>query len=153
MKPGGTEGGTSLFLLGGGLILAAAGLYFLFHSIHVISGEAGAISGSLGGRGRGGLRETTSMGVVFVPFLIGLGVLFYDAGKKWAWWLSSIGLAIIVIEVLSRVRFRMDVKLATLLLILGMIAAGAGMVAKAYRHGARLPDSQPPSGKDDPEDS
>ena len=72
------------------------------------------------------------MGIVFVPFLIGVGVLFFDAEKRWAWVLSGMGLLVLVIEILSRIRFRMDTKVTHLLLILVMIAAGAGLLAKAY---------------------
>ena len=127
MKPGGKEGGEGLFL--GGLALMIAGLYFFLDSVRVSSGQFGAISGMIG-RGRQGM-ETTSMGIVFVPFLIGVGVLFYDASKRWAWWLSGLGLAIIVIEMMSRIRFVMEIKTSTLLLMFCLIAAGAGLVARA----------------------
>ena len=79
------------------------------------------------------MGSTTSMGIIFVPFLIGATVLFYDAAKKWAWWLASAGLAIIVIEIFSRIRFVMNMKTTHLLLIFLMIAAGAGLLARAYR--------------------
>ena len=130
MKPGGTEGGTPSFLMGGGAILLAVGLYLLLDSVRVVSGDFGAISGMM--PRRGGVGETTSMGIVFVPFLIGVGVLFFDAEKRWAWVLSGMGLLVLVIEILSRIRFRMDTKVTHLLLILVMIAAGAGLLAKAY---------------------
>ena len=131
LKPGGTEGGETLFLTGGGLTLCGVGLYLLLDSVRVVSGDFGAISGMM--NRRGGMGSTTSMGIIFVPFLIGAAVLFYDAAKKWAWWLASAGLAIIVIEILSRVRFVLNMKTTHLLLIFLMIAAGAGFLARAYR--------------------
>lgn len=127
IKPGGKEGGEGLFL--GGVALMIAGLYFFLDSVRVSSGQFGAISGMIG-RGRQGM-ETTSMGIVFVPFLIGVGVLFYDSTKRWAWWLSGLGLAVIVIEMMSRIRFVMEIKTSTLLLMFCLIAAGAGLVARA----------------------
>jgi len=127
IKPGGKEGGEGLFL--GGLALMIAGLYFFLDSVRVSSGQFGAISGMIG-RGRQGM-ETTSMGIVFVPFLIGVGVLFYDSSKRWAWWLSGLGLTMIVIEMMSRIRFVMEIKTSTLLLMFCLIAAGAGLVARA----------------------
>ena len=130
MKPGGTEGGTPSFLMGGGAILLAVGLYLLLDSVRVVTGDFGAISGMM--HRRGGIGETTSMGIVFVPFLIGVGVLFFDAQKRWAWILSGLGLLVLVIEILSRIRFRMDTKVTHLLMILVMVAAGAGLLAKAY---------------------
>ncbi|MGJ8725220.1 MAG: hypothetical protein ACSHYB_11735 [Roseibacillus sp.] len=131
LKPGGTEGGETLFLTGGGLTLCAVGLYLLLDSVRVVSGDFGAVSGMMGRRG--GMGTTTSMGIIFVPFLIGAAVLFYDATKKWAWWLATSGLAIIVIEILSRIRFVLNMKTTSLLLIFVMIAAGAGCLARAYR--------------------
>ena len=84
IKPGGTEGGLGKFVLG--LVLAGASLYFLFDSVLVTTRGSGWISGGIrgmrgggGGHGGGGMRETTSMGIVFLPFLIGLIALFYDA--------------------------------------------------------------------------
>ncbi len=133
MKPGGTEGGEGSFLMGGGLILVALGMYLFLDSVRVQSGQYGWVSGMIG-RGRHGL-ETASMGVVFVPFIIGVAVLFYDATKKWAWWLFGVGLVVIVVEILSRIRFVLDMKTSHLLMILVMIAAGAGMALRAFAQG------------------
>ena len=72
------------------------------------------------------------MGIIFVPFLIGTGALFFDARKTWAWVLSGIGLLLIVIEILSRIRFHIDAKVTHLLLIMLMITAGAGFLARGY---------------------
>ena len=47
MKPGGTEGGTPSFLMGGGVILLAVGLYLLLDSVRVVTGDFGAISGMM----------------------------------------------------------------------------------------------------------
>lgn len=131
LKPGGTEGGDSLFLAGGGLCLLGLGLYLLLDSVRVVSGDFGALSGMM--NRRGGMGETTSMGLIFVPFIIGSAVLFYDAAKKWAWGLAGFGLLIIVIEILSRIRFVLNMKTTSLLLIFVMMAAGAGLLARAYR--------------------
>ncbi|MGB0991064.1 MAG: hypothetical protein ACPG32_01175 [Akkermansiaceae bacterium] len=133
MKPGGTEGGTGSFLMGGGLLLMAVGMYLFLDSVRVESGHYGWMSGMIG-RGLQGL-ETTSMGIVFVPFLIGVGVLFFDASKKWAWWLAAAGLGVIVVEILSRIRFVLDMKTTHLLMILVMVAAGAGMALRAFAIG------------------
>lgn len=138
LKPGGTEGGETLFLTGGGLTLCGIGLYLLLDSVRVVSGDFGAISGMM--NRRGGMGETTSMGIIFVPFLIGAAVLFYDAAKKWAWWLAGGGLTIIIIEILSRIRFVLNMKTTHLLLIFLVIAAGAGCLARAYRTSRRTLD-------------
>ncbi len=131
--PGGTEGGFGKFVLG--LVLSAVSLYFFFDSVRVDTTGSGWISGGLrGGRGGGrGMWETTSMGIVFLPFFIGIVTLFYDSKKKWAWTVTWIGLAIIVIEILSRIRFMMNIKTSHLMIMFVTFAAGAGLMLQSYR--------------------
>jgi len=135
MKPGGTEGGEGAFVGGLGMVLVALGLYLFFDSVHVTAGNQGFLSGYMS-RGIGGLG-TASMGLIFVPFLLGVTALFFDSSKSWAWGITVIGLAIIVIEILSRIRFEMNMKTSHLLLVLGMTAAGFGLVMRALRDGSK----------------
>ena len=129
---GGTNGGISTFVIGVGL--TALGAYLFFDSVRVTTGM-GLFSGMLGGRGGGGhgWRETTSMGILFVPFLIGVVALFYDSARKWAWWVLYLGLAVIAIEVLSRIRFFMDAKLTHLLGMMALFGAGVGLILRSFR--------------------
>jgi uncharacterized membrane protein len=83
-----------------------------------------------------------STGIVFAPIFCGLVLLFYDARMKWGWALFYTGLAIIVIEILSRIQFLMDMRTSNLLLMLGMIAAGIGMMLRSFR------DASPDEPKD-----
>lgn len=133
LRPGGTSGGEGLFL--GGIVLVGLGFWFLLDSVRVVSGGYGVFGRMMSG-GRAGL-ETTSMGIIFVPFVIGVAALFFDARKRWAWVLSGLGFILLVIEILSRIQFVMNVKTSHMLLILVMIAAGAGLMAKAYRSETR----------------
>ena len=129
---GGTEGGVGLFVFG--LLLAIGGIYFFFDSVRVSTGHAGALSGLMGGgRGHGGLIDTTSMGILFVPFFIGVFALFVDARRHWPWYLTFIGIAILAIEILSRIRFIIDTKLTHLLGMLVMFAAGCALMFRSYR--------------------
>ena len=86
-----------------------------------------------GGRGHGGLIDTTSMGILFVPFFIGVFALFVDARRRWPWYLTFIGLAILAIEILSRIRFIIDSKLTHLLGMLVMFAAGCALMFRSYQ--------------------
>lgn len=138
MKPGGSDGGERAFLAGAGFVLFSLGLYLFLDSVRVISAPYGLISSRM--LGGGGLGETTSMGVIFVPFLAGVMILFYDAQKSWAWWLSGLGLAVICVEILSRVRFALNMKTTSLLLVLGMVAAGAGLLTRSYMVGSGRSD-------------
>jgi len=112
-----------------GMILVIVGTYLFFDSVKVQSGGSGLLSAGIS-RGRGGMMETTSMGIIFVPLLVGIVAISYDASKKWAWYLSGVGIVMIAIEILSRIRFVMDTKVTHLILMLGMIAIGAGMIAR-----------------------
>ncbi|MFT5499514.1 MAG: hypothetical protein ACI9TH_004930 [Kiritimatiellia bacterium] len=140
---GGTQGGVGLFFLG--FALAGVALYFFFDSVRVSAGHHGLLSGMMGGRGRGGGRgmaETTSMGILFLPFLISTIALFVDSKMKWAWGLLWIGIGILVIEVLSRIRFIMDMKLSHLLIMFVAFAAGAGLMIRSYREERKAVDAE-----------
>ena len=134
---GGTPGGTWIFFLG--LVLAASGLWFFLSNVHVMTEPFGMVSGVFG-RGFGPGAAAMSTGIVFAPIFIGLVLLFYDAKLKWGWALFYVGLALILIEILSRIRFQMGMPVSNLLLMLGMIAAGIGMMLRSFR------DLSPPAG-------
>ncbi|MDB4508217.1 hypothetical protein N9051_01395 [Akkermansiaceae bacterium] len=59
------------------------GLHLFLDSVSVTSAPFGWVSGRMGG-GQG-MWETTSMGIMFVPFLAEVVVLFFDSEKRWAW--------------------------------------------------------------------
>jgi len=134
MSPGGTEGGGGKFALG--FLLSAVALYFFFDSVLVDTRGSGWISGAMrGGRGHGGggMGETTSMGLIFLPFFIGIIALFYNAKLKWGWYVTWIGLAVIVIEIVSRIRFLLQMKVSHLVILIVVFAAGAGLMLQSYK--------------------
>jgi len=137
---GGTPGGTWLFFTG--LVLAAAGLWFFLSNVHVMTNPFGMVSGLFSRGMFGGGQPAMSTGIVFAPIFLGLVLLFYDARWKSGWALFYVGLAIIVIEILSRIEFHMDMRTSNLLLMLGMVAAGIGMMLRSFRDMS----PQPPSG-------
>jgi len=100
---GGTKGGLRKYTIGFGL--AALATYLFLDSVKVSTMGHGVVSGLNRGLGLGGFWETTSMAIIFVPFFIGVIALFYNAKWKWAWALIYLGLIILVIEILSRIRF------------------------------------------------
>jgi hypothetical protein len=141
---GGTPGGTWLFF--GGLVLAAAGLWFFLSNVHVMTNPFGMVSGLFSRGMFGGGQPAMSTGIVFAPIFAGLVLLFYDARWKSGWALFYVGLAIIVIEILSRIQFHMDMRTSSLLLMLGMIAAGIGMMLRSFRDMSAMPPGSPPGG-------
>jgi hypothetical protein len=50
-----------------------------------------------------------------------------------------------MIEILSRIRFQMGMPVSNLLLMLGMIAAGIGMMLRSFRDAAPPPPQAPPA--------
>jgi hypothetical protein len=123
--PGGTEGGLSKFVIGA--VLAGLAIYFFLDSV-IVANNNGWISGYMGWWG-----TTTSTGILFVPFVLGVIALFYDARKWWAWWLLYLGFGIIVVEILSRVRFMLQMKATHFLLLLVMFGAGVGLILRSLR--------------------
>lgn len=136
---GGTPGGTWLFFAG--LVLAAAGIWFFLSNVHVTTMPIGMVSGIFNRGLFGDGMPAMSTGVVFAPIFAGLVLLFYDARWKWGWALFYVGLALIVIEILSRIQFLMNMRTSNLLLMMGMVAAGIGMMLRSFRDGG-----QPPAG-------
>ena len=133
LDPGGRPGGEIKFLIG--LVLTAVGFWFFFDSVRFTSGHSGLISGLLGGRGHGGggrFRETTSMGIILVPLFIGVVALFFDVRKTWAWILTILGLLVIAVEVVSRMRPEFHMKASHGIMILVMVAGGVGFMLRGY---------------------
>jgi hypothetical protein len=108
--------------------------------VRAVTAPHGLVSGWL--HGFGGAWETTSQAIVFVPLLIGIGLLFHESRWKAGWILLGLGLLVLVVEILSRIRFFMSVKLTALLLMLGMLSAGIALMLRALR-GERPPPDAP----------
>ena len=127
---GGTEGGVAEFLIGLGI--AGIAVYLFFDSVRMSAGGYGYVSRWLGA-GHGGGWDTTSMGIVFIPFAIGVFALFVDASKRWAWIVAEIGLALIAVEILSRIRFIVDMKVSHFLIMLVLFLFGCALMFRSYR--------------------
>ena len=135
---GGTDGGVGKFLIGFGL--AALAVYLFFDSVRVVTDGGGILSGMIRGRrGAGGMGHTTSMGILFVPFFLGVFALFVNSRQKWAWGLTWLGIAVLAIEIASRFRFYINTKLTHLLVMLVLFAAGCALMFRSYDDAA-LPD-------------
>lgn len=118
---GGSPGGLGTFLLGLGL--AIVGGYLLLDRVTVTGGYWGWF-GTYG----------SSFGVTLIPLVIGIGLLFFDGrslvGNLLAWG----GLLIIVAGVIANMRIHFEpTSLFQTLVILGMLAAGVGLMARAAR--------------------
>ena len=131
-EPGGSPGGLGSFLAG--VALSGTAAWFFVDSVRVSSDRGGWISGLMGG----------SAGVVFLPLVVGVIGLFYDAREPWAWLLSAVGFLIIMIEVLSRLQFFFNLKLSHLLIMIVSFAAGIGLVLRSFRSFSQSEQHPPP---------
>ncbi len=151
LDPGGRPGGELKFFIG--LALAAVGIWLFFDSVRFTSGHHGLLSGAIGGHGKGGGRghggggmgQTTSMGLLLVPLFTGVVALFFNVRQKWAWGLTGLGLIILAVEIVSRLRPHFDVKSSHAILMILLIAGGFGLMLRGYLDDRRKGTGDPPS--------
>ena len=126
---GGTSGGVGMFF--GGLALVIAGAYLLLTRVSVVSGGWH-------------FYGYNAFGLSLVPLLIGIGVLFYNGRSMPGWLLTLGGALIIVVGIVANLQiYFQPTSLFDTLLMLGMLAAGVGLVARSLRP-TQVPG--PPSG-------
>lgn len=126
----GTAGNETLqFFMG--ILLLGGGLYWLLNSF-TVSTRYGMMGG-YGNYSLFGIRITG--GVMLIPLLIGIGLIFFLDGKKRfiGYTVSALGLLIIVLSLLSSLEFhaRYGGSLYMYVLMFAMIAAGAGLLIKS----------------------
>lgn len=119
---GGTSGGVGTFIAG--LAMVIAGGYLLLTRVNVTSG------GWL-------FYGYNAFGLSLLPLLIGIGMLFYNGRSIAGWLLTGAGAVIIVVGIVSNLSiYFQTTSLFDTLLILGLLAAGIGLVARSLRASA-----------------
>lgn len=129
---GGTEGGTGRFLMG--LVMLVGGGYLLLVSIRVHShfgfGSALFNMGSVG----------VTTGMVLIPFVLGVGALFYSGRNPVGWVLAGGALVAMVFGVLSNVQLHLrEMSVFSLLTILVLFVGGIGLVLSSLRDRSERP--------------
>jgi hypothetical protein len=116
---GGTNGGVGTFL--GGAAMVVAGGYLLLTRVGVTSGLWS-------------LYGYNAFGLSLVPLLVGIGLLFYNGRSVAGWLLTGAGAIIILAGIIANMRiyFR-PTSLFDTLMMLGLLAAGLGLVARSLR--------------------
>ena len=76
---------------------------------------------------------TPPFGIVLIPFIVGIGVLFFNEKSVIGWILTILGLVTIILGIIMglKIYFR-PVTLYQGLIMFGMMAAGAGLILKAF---------------------
>ncbi len=121
---GGTSGGEGAFILG--LIMMIAGGYLLLKGI-IIRPQFGM---GMTAFSVGGFPVTT--GMIFVPFMFGIGLIFYNA-KLWAGWLLALGSVVaLVAGVLASITLSMaGMSVFELMMILVLLVGGVGLFLRS----------------------
>src|SRR5882762_10708287 len=131
---GGTPGGIGTFLLG--FALACAGGWLLTNQV-VVSSEylaSGFMVPVINYR-------MNSFGLSLVPFIIGIGFLFYDGKSITGWLLTIAGLVIILAGILMslHIYFR-PTSLFNTLVMLVLLFGGLGLIFRSLKSTQRIPE-------------
>ncbi len=116
---GGTPGGLGEFFLG--LALAAVGVYLFLNQVQVHTSFW-----RFGGLANG-------FGLSLIPLLLGVGLLFFNGRSILGWLLTAGGLLFILAGILANMDVYFErTSLWNTLLMLGLIAAGVGFIARSF---------------------
>ena len=101
-----------------GLLMLAGGLFMIFQNINVSSNW-------------GGYFFHIGNGMIMLPAIIGIGMLFLMRRKIFGWIVLAIGVVIILLSVLLTTHLAWRTTSAYIFIIMfGLTAAGAGMVLR-----------------------
>lgn len=127
---GGTQGGLGMFFIG--LIMMCGGFYLLLNAISVSSGF-GFGSRLYGFSAYGGNYGVTS-GMILIPFMFGVGLLFYN-GKNILGWLLTLGsVTALIFGVIASLRFSFrGMSAFDLMVILILAIGGLGLFLRSMR--------------------
>lgn len=107
-----------------GLLLLGGGLFWIFQSVRVTT-SWGSYFYHIGSWG-------VPNGVIVIPLLIGIVMLFMMRRKIFGWIVVSIGILAILISIMSSVSLRfLSRSLFEYILMFGFVAVGAGLVLKS----------------------
>ncbi len=122
---GGTSGGIGEFFAG--VMLVVAGGYLFLNQV-IVRTQGFGFQVPFGG------PQVDSFGLSLLPLLIGIGMLFFNGRSLVGWFLTIAGSVIIVIGVISSlvIQFR-PTSLFNTIFMLGMLAAGLGLVARSLQ--------------------
>ena len=123
---GGTDGGTGSFLIG--LIMMVGGAYLLLNSI-IVRPNFGLGSVAF----RVGQLPITS-GMVLIPFMFGVGMVFYNSRNWIGWILAGGSLVALVFGVIANMTLQLGRMSAfDLIVILVLLVGGIGLFLRSLR--------------------
>ncbi|MEO0373588.1 MAG: hypothetical protein AAF329_02955 [Cyanobacteria bacterium P01_A01_bin.17] len=113
---GGTRGGVGRFFLG--LAMMIAGGYLFLSSIKIVNNFSMGYS-----LYRIGSLSLTS-GMVLVPFIFGIGLIFYNSKNLLGWLLATASLLMLLFGVIASINFRLAPMSAFELITILVLAVG-----------------------------
>lgn len=123
---GGTDGGTFSFLIG--LAMMVAGGYLLLSNI-VIRPVFGLRTTTFA---FGGFNLTT--GMILIPFIFGVAMIFYDSRMKFGWFLAIASVIALVAGVIANLTLQFAaLSIFDLLVILILLFGGTGLFLRSLR--------------------
>ena len=127
---GGTSGGIGQFFIG--LIMMSGGFYLLLNAISVTSHFAFS-SRLYGFSGFGGHFAITS-GMVMIPFILGIGMVFYNSRNILGWLLTMTSISALIFGVISSIHFSLKSMSAfDLITILVLAIGGLGLFLRSLK--------------------
>jgi len=123
---GGSEGGIGRFFIG--LIMFVAGGYLFLNAVQVTNSFFGYGLFSLGS------YQITS-GYVLVPFMIGVGMIFFNSSNYVGWLLMIVSVIIIVFGIITSTHFHLRPMTAfELITIIVLMVGGLGLFLSSLRN-------------------
>jgi len=116
---------TSKFLIG--LAMLTVGLYVLLKSIHVSNTFSMSQRFGYGSVG-------VPAGILFLGFIVGVGVLFFNAKNPLGWLIMGGSLVLLIVGVIMNLHVSLaHMDAFSLLTILGLVGGGGGLLLGSMR--------------------
>lgn len=127
---GGTSGGLGQFFIG--LVMMCGGFYMLLNAI-TVSSNFGMGMRLYGFSAMGGNYSITS-GMVMIPFIFGVGLIFYNSRNILGWVLSLGSITGLIFGVISSIRFSFRTMTSfDLIVILVLAFGGLGLFLRSLK--------------------
>lgn len=127
---GGTQGGLGQFIIG--LVMMIGGFFLLFSAISVHSSFGMGMR--LYGFSAFGANYGITSGMVMIPFMFGIGIIFFNAKNVIGWLLAAGALVALIFGVISSIQFNLRAMNAfELITILVLSVGGLGLFLRSLR--------------------
>ena len=130
---GGTSGGIGEFFLG--VIMFTIGMFIFLSNVTVTNNFGMGTSIFRIGAGVGGSGGFNFVsGMIFVPFLLGVGLVFYNSKNILGWILTIGSIALLIIGIIISLQFRFrPMNLFNVIMIIVLIFGGVGLFLSSLR--------------------